>query len=365
MNRGALVASLALALVATGRDASAHTVGLSSGEYAVRGMRLEAKLVFARGELARLCPLLDENRDGHVSPAEVTSARPQLRARVVERIVVTAAGARCEPTLTDAAITEGDGLFVAARWQCGASPPDRAELALLEDLGSSHRHVARLSVVGAETPSDRVLGEEGKRVLELGTGAPAPSSPVSPPSHGRSFLVLGIEHVLGGADHLLFLLALVLVPATARALVRTVTAFTLAHSVTLALAALGIVAPSPRLVEPAIALSIAWVAAENLRAPRPEQRWRVTAAFGFVHGFGFASALREVGLPRARAASSLLAFNVGVEVAQLLVLAALVPILVVLRRRTAFEPRFARAVSIGLVAVGGAWFVARLLGLDV
>ena len=116
-------------------------------------------------------------------------------------------------------------------------------------------------------------------------------------------LKLGIEHILTGADHLVFLLGLLLVAGGWRPLLGVVTAFTVAHSITLALAALSIFAPSPRLVEPAIALSIAYVGVENLLNPDARQRWRITFPFGLVHGFGFAGALRAIALPRARSRS--------------------------------------------------------------
>ena len=133
-------------------------------------------------------------------------------------------------------------------------------------------------------------------------------------------LKLGVEHILTGADHLVFLLGLILVGGSLRSLVGVVTAFTLAHSITLALAALSIFAPSPRLVEPAIALSIAYVGVENLFVNDASKRWRITFPFGLIHGFGFAGALREIALPRAQLPIALVSFNLGVELGQLGVL---------------------------------------------
>jgi hypothetical protein len=141
-----------------------------------------------------------------------------------------------------------------------------------------------------------------------------------------------------------------------------VTAFTLAHSVTLGLAALGVWAPSPRLVEPAIALSVAYVGAENFFVTSVEGRWRITLPFGLVHGFGFAGALREIGLPRAEVPGALVLFNLGVEAGQLAVLAVLLPLLYGLRRSSWFRRRGVKVLSAGVLAVGLFWFGVRVWG---
>jgi hydrogenase/urease accessory protein HupE len=174
-------------------------------------------------------------------------------------------------------------------------------------------------------------------------------------------LKLGVEHILTGADHLVFLLGLVLVGGTLRALLGVVTAFTLAHSITLALATLSVVAPSPGLVEPAIALSIAYVGVENLFVRDVSKRWRITFPFGLVHGFGFAGALRQIALPRGQVPLALISFNLGVETGQLAVLTLALPSLMVLTRRSPwFEDRGVKLVSALIAVGGGALFIARL-----
>src|SRR5262249_22694543 len=145
-----------------------------------------------------------------------------------------------------------------------------------------------------------------------------------------------------------------------RSLLWVVTAFTLAHSLTLALASLGAVSISSRIVEPAIALSIAYVGVENLFASGVEKRWRITFPFGLVHGFGFAGALTEVGLPRAELPAALVMFNVGVELAQAAALVVAVPLVLRLRRLDWFARRAVPAISLGIVVVGVAWFVGRM-----
>ncbi len=120
--------------------------------------------------------------------------------------------------------------------------------------------------------------------------------------------------------------------------------------------------PAPRFIEPAIALSIVWVGLENLLAKAPSKRWRIALPFGLVHGFGFASALREVALPRAELPAALALFNVGVETGQLAVLLPLLPLLSLLQRRPWFARTGVRAVSLVIALAGALWFIARVRG---
>jgi hydrogenase/urease accessory protein HupE len=173
---------------------------------------------------------------------------------------------------------------------------------------------------------------------------------------------MGIEHILTGYDHLVFLFGLVLLGGRPRAIVLVITAFTVAHSITLALATLGVWAPSPRIVEPAIALSIAYVGAENFFVTTAERRWRITFPFGLIHGFGFAGALREIGLPKAQVPEALVLFNLGVEMGQLAVLALVLPLIYWLRRFEWFRGRGVKGLSAAILLVGLFWFVNRVWG---
>jgi hydrogenase/urease accessory protein HupE len=176
------------------------------------------------------------------------------------------------------------------------------------------------------------------------------------------FLPAGIHHILIGPDHLLFLIGLLLLGGTFRQLAVVVTAFTLAHSLTLSLAALDIVTPPARIIEPAIALSIVYVGADNLlvRGGRDVRAW-IAFAFGFIHGFGFANVLREMDLPPRALGWSLFSFNIGVEVGQLLVVLAVASVLTILRARSENVGRqLAVAGSVVVVAAGAFWFIQRV-----
>jgi hydrogenase/urease accessory protein HupE len=178
----------------------------------------------------------------------------------------------------------------------------------------------------------------------------------------RKFLPAGVHHILIGPDHVLFLVGLLLLGGSLRQLLLVVTAFTLAHSITLSLAALNIVSPPARVIEPAIALSIVYVGADNLmvRGGRDMRAW-IAFAFGFIHGFGFAYVLREMDLPRRALGWSLFSFNVGVEVGQLFVVAAVASVLAALRSRSeAAGRRLAFVGSIVVMAAGAFWFIQRV-----
>jgi len=200
-------------------------------------------------------------------------------------------------------------------------------------------------------------------MLTLLAAAPALAHPLdlaAQPPAATTYFALGVEHIVTGIDHLLFLLGLVVVATRLRDVLWAVTAFTLAHSMTLALAALGMVTPDPAWVEPLIALSIAYVGLENLFAHAHSARVRLALGFGLLHGLGFAGALAEVGLPTDQRLLALLLFNTGVEAGQLALLAVLMPLLWRLRR---FEParRFGLpALSAALVVIGLTWAGGRL-----
>jgi hypothetical protein len=186
----------------------------------------------------------------------------------------------------------------------------------------------------------------------------------------RTFVLSGIKHIMIGPDHILFLIGLLLLGGSLGRLALIVTAFTIGHSITLSLAALDIVSPPSRYIEPLIALTIVVVGADNilvLRAPKDPNheasdiRAWLAAAFGLIHGFGFASVLKEFGLPQAALGWSLFAFNLGVEVGQLAIVSVVASTLALVRRRSErWAARVALAGSIGVILAGLYWFVERV-----
>ena len=179
----------------------------------------------------------------------------------------------------------------------------------------------------------------------------------------QRFVPAGVHHILIGPDHLLFLVGLLLLGGTLKQLLLVVTAFTIAHSITLSLAALGMVIPPANAIEPAIALSIVYVGADNLLVSaggRDTRAW-IAFAFGLIHGFGFANVLREMDLPGRALGWTLFAFNVGVEIGQLVFVVVVASVLIWIRSRNeAAARRLVLAGSVFVMLAGAFWFVERV-----
>jgi hydrogenase/urease accessory protein HupE len=219
----------------------------------------------------------------------------------------------------------------------------------------------------------RITLRDGRQLRQV-LKAEAPSFTIAadgrPGGVVRDYARLGIEHILLGWDHLLFVLALVLLIGWGRSLLWTITAFTAGHSVTLALAALGVVHVPQGPIEAAIALSIYFLAVELVRAHREERTltqrapWAIAAGFGLLHGLGFAGALAEVGLPTAEIPLALFAFNLGIELGQLAFVALVLLVSWAATRLPVRWPRWVRAApayGIGTLAVY--WFLERMAGV--
>lgn len=178
----------------------------------------------------------------------------------------------------------------------------------------------------------------------------------------REFILLGIEHILIGYDHIAFLLALIVIGLSVREVLKIITAFTVAHSITLLLAALQIVSLNSRFVETVIALSICYIALENLFKKEVKYRWLITFCFGLIHGFGFASVLQDFIVGKSNLVLSVLSFNVGVEIGQLMIFLVLLPMLHFLRNRFEFR-RITAGASVAIFILGFAWLIERVFDL--
>jgi len=361
--RGVAVVSataIGLAALAPERLAFAHSVGVSSGEYRLDGKVLYGDIGMAGRELAHLLPAIDTDHDGSIAPEELAAGREAVARALTDGVTVQTGTRACPGSLDRAWVLEGEGGVVfQVRYTC-PEVPGRLTLAapILEALAPGHRHLARVFRSGQ--PQVKVL-DRAHATWTLDDGRPTSSSTKMTSAMAWSMLKLGIEHILTGADHLIFLLGLILVGGRLRSLVGAVSAFTLAHSITLALASLSLFVPSPRLVEPAIALSIAYVGVENLFVKDASKRWRITFPFGLIHGFGFAGALRAIGLPHGQVPIALVSFNLGVEIGQLGVLSIALPLVLAARRTAWFGDRGVKVLSAAIALGGGALFVVRLV----
>jgi HupE/UreJ protein len=282
--------------------------------------------------------------------------REKLLDVLRRQIVLRANGTRCEPGPGQVLPSAFDAtsFTMLVDFACGSAVRELVvQDNIFDALGPNHHTLAKLEAPNgtqqfAFAPDSR---EARFVVADRGSGARATGS----------FFMLGIHHILSGYDHLLFLLGLLLPGGGFLSLTKIITAFTIAHSVTLSLAVLQVVSLPDRLIEAVIALSIAFVAAENLfLKPAVPRRWVVSFCFGLVHGFGFSSALRELGLPAHGLLLSLFGFNLGVEVGQGLAVAACLPLLLLLRR-TRWESRAVLSSSLAILLVGLVLFVERAL----
>lgn len=288
---------------------------------------------------------------------EALGGYQELGSLVARKVAIAADSGRCEPVPGPITSPTPDraSATVIVDYACPGAP---TALMLRDDLadrlGGDYHTLVRFEGGQQETL------EANRREARFGLAASAPAVPAA--TGGLfAFFRMGVEHILTGVDHLLFLLALILRGGGIRALLGIVTAFTGAHSITLGMTVLGGMSPPSWIVEPAIALSIIYVAAENLFRERAiSHRSGVAFLFGLVHGIGFGAALLELEVPAAARIGMLVSFNVGVEAGQALVLSALVPALAWLQRWLGSRRAVAALSAVVLVA-GLAFLVDRVL----
>jgi hydrogenase/urease accessory protein HupE len=346
-----LLLAAVLAGLAPG-SVDAHPAQLAHARIAIEERAVEIALSMNLFELD-LVLALDQDLDGTVTPAELEGRRIEIGEYLRAKTGVTAAGGALPMELRALGLgRSGDGRAVAEATLAFPAEQPLRDLTIrcepLTELGADHTTLARIDARGE---SRQVVFRPGM------TYRPAPG----PLAVSLEFLRLGIVHIFVGYDHIAFLVGLLLAGGSTLSIVKIVTAFTVAHSVTLSLAALDVVTLSPALVEAGIALSIVYVAAENLFRPRPPRgRWLVSFGFGLVHGFGFAGALKELALPSASLVWPLLTFNLGVEIAQVAIVAVVAPVLYAVTRTPLHVP-LTRLASVVILSLGLFWLYQRVL----
>lgn len=320
--------------------------------------------------LLRLEPFLEDYPDiprrgdtTRLAPAERDARLAALAPVMADRIVLFVDGREVRASEVTyhppAAPTEPDGTPMAGRYRFrGRLAPDARLLRWFYGVVADPYPLS-IARADGQTYTEWIGGAHWSRPIDL-TGQ------FSPPTRWevvRQYLGLGFTHILPkGLDHILFVLGLFLLSMRLGPLLLQVTTFTVAHSITLGLSIYGVVALPPSVVEPLIALSIVYVAVENLvtRSLHPS-RVVVVFLFGLLHGLGFAGVLRELGLPRAEFLTALVSFNIGVECGQLAVIAAAGLLLWPMSGRDWYRTRVTRPLSIAIAAVGFYWVVVRLL----
>ena len=318
----------------------AHNPGLSAAEFRIFPERIVAEVSFAPADLERLYAISSINLTEHLFELKLDQQVLKLQSARVE--------ARDANSVN----------FILEFPNPGAAEIHLSAIAL-EHLPRGHKQFLSVRKQEGEPLAERMLSAESKDLaITLNT------NPASNSEGFLRFLVLGIEHILTGYDHLVFLLAVLLTGGSLSSNVRIITSFTIAHSLTLALATFDIVTLPPTIVEPLIAASIVFVGIENLVRRQLARRWLVTFGFGLIHGLGFASILRELGIGRMgiHDAIPLLSFNLGVELAQITIAALILPLVWRLQQRPAFMLKHVPAASLLITAGGLYWLVVRTLG---
>lgn len=342
-----LIAALILFLAL---PATAHVTSTGLAIVQVDGGRLSYSLTLVateqEGEMGRV---LQAAAEGDSAAVERVAATLRRTARFSIADVACAPG-----RITLQGSRAGDGKFVM---QMDLSCPRSTGTLVIHDdwstaLGGHFQTIMSLHV--PDRPSVELAFTEDRSEASVDLAG-------HPGTGWMSFVTMGVEHILSGPDHLLFLLALLALAKGVWPVVRIVTGFTIAHSITLSLAALGIVDVPARIVEPLIAATIIWVALENLLAPaRTRWRWLIAALFGLVHGLGFAGGLIELGLSREAMVRALIGFNIGVELGQLAFIALIMPPVIWLSRPGRLL-RLPQILSAFVAVMGGVWLVERIL----
>lgn len=350
-----VVLACVAALLGAAAPADAHPAPFSYLDVRLRADALDVSLVIHAFDIAHELEILPIERV--LDPAFLASHTSAIAALLRERLQLGADGATFGDVAwsTPEPLAERQSVRLRARLPLERTPGVISVAVYLFPYDPVHQTFVNV-YEGDELVTQAIL-DRTRTGFEHITGTRQGTLAVI-----RKFVGSGIHHILIGPDHLLFLVGLLLLGGTVRRLILVVSAFTLAHSITLSLAALNIFDPPARIVEPAIALSIVFIGADNLivRGGRDIRGW-IAFAFGFVHGFGFAGVLREMGLESRALAWSLLSFNLGVEIGQLFVVILVATALAALRTRSETAGRrLAFAGSIGVIAAGTFWFFERV-----
>ncbi len=350
--------------------ARAHVVGISMAQGQMMGDTLELVIGFAPADAQQL--LKPEDRPaGAWSQAAFDAVKPQLLWVAPQLWEVTAGTEKLKPAEIRVELLPGDNVsfrllfvrplgvdkLILRAVKLADLPPGHREFVIIG--GPDHTPIAKKLLSAQDDTMEIPLPAAGTPI----GGAPAATAGTGAAPTFWSFLKLGIEHIWTGYDHLLFLFALLVVCRSFRSIVKIITCFTLAHSTTLALATLNLVNLPSRITEPAIAASIVYVGVENLirRGAEPKGRWALTFAFGLIHGFGFASVLRELGVGEngTSIVLPLFTFNAGVEVGQIAIAAIVLPIVWQLRKNEKFVAKGVPALSAIVALAGLYWFLER------
>jgi hydrogenase/urease accessory protein HupE len=330
----------------------AHDPGLSAVSLRFTNNHLAVQLTLAKADVETIV-WLDENLDGRVSPQEFAAAKGKLEPLAFSALELAVDDVVVGTTNMAMELDASDAIHFRFEMPRPRGTQLRVKSEILAELPRGHRQYISLK------EGQQLLGEQ---LLDADDNVFAATLAEQ---RGRSFgefLSLGVEHIAMGYDHLAFLCGLLIVGGTFRSALKVITAFTIAHSITLALVTLDLVRISPKLVEPLIAVSIIYVGLENILRRKLEKRWLLAFSFGLIHGCGFATVLRDMGIgsDAGGVLVPLLSFNLGVELGQLAITAFVLPLIWKLNNLPSFQPRYMPACSALIALAGAYWLVERV-----
>jgi len=359
----AFLSATLIAVSACPPELRAHQINLSNARVEIgpdRAVKLEVALKGSDVDRVAGTRVLDEQSE-LVDAARLARSSVPIAAYVLAHAVIQGAdGTPCNAGPVEIA-PDQDGVITRVTWSCNRVSDDLIyRSTVLIDVDRAAKQVV---LIGSGPNASQALLDASQTEVRL-TAPPPPLVDVI-----RRYVEAGIEHIFLGYDHIAFLTAIVLWARRLWPVVKVVTAFTVAHSITLSLAALQIVVIPSAIIEPAIAASIVYVALENFFSRNVDKRWRDTFSFGLIHGFGFASALQQFGLPRGAVIPALGAFNIGVELGQVAIVAVIIPVLIGLDwlMAVAREASPARTASLvytlsAIIAILGCyWIIERTI----
>lgn len=338
----------------------AHDPGLSNVELRMAGGQLIAFLAFNRADIQPWAPM-DTNNDGQYTPEEFAAARPKLEEFAQGLLEITANGQRLTPLSAKAELDNANDVLFYVTYLGEAALPVQVKSVWLRKLPLNHRQVMSLLNEQGQPVNQQILDAAHDTFDSRATPDTAADGATQAATFSFwEFLKLGIEHIFTGYDHLAFLFALLIVGGSLKEAAKIITSFTLAHSLTLGVATMGWITVPSHIVEPLIAVSILYVGLENLWRRNYDKRWLLTFGFGLIHGFGFASVLRELGIGQngSGVAMPLFSFNLGVELGQISIAALVLPVIWRLHQSPVFVKRYVPVCSL-LVALAGLWWLVE------
>ncbi|MEI6708591.1 MAG: HupE/UreJ family protein [Methylococcales bacterium] len=329
----------------------AHDPGLSSVDVIVKEQGVDVNITFSLQDIEAFVPM-DSDQDAEVTAAEQDAAKPKIALWVQQGVQLMVEGQVIQPIAAgEVSFDQQNNAHISMRY---AQIPTELRADFLSKLPKDHKQYVTVKNEAGKNLSEKMLSQEDNVMNSL----------TAKSSTFTDFLLLGIEHILTGYDHLLFLFSLLVVTRSFLPALKIITFFTIAHSITLALAAMNIIDIPSTIVEPLIAATIIYVGVENIiRGDHPKGRQWLTFFFGLIHGFGFAAVLREMGISSLETGIlvPLFSFNLGVELGQITVASIVLPIIWWLHKKPTIEPYLTPVCSVLASLAGAYWLIERTL----